>query len=83
MIALSPPKAEVRGSNPLGCANHFNDLGGFQRIDFLRRDTVRKLSGKFQLQERRNLQAHIIVVYYQNERATIISNKSSRNGETR
>ena len=26
-IASGPPKAKVGGSNPLGCANHFNDLG--------------------------------------------------------
>jgi hypothetical protein len=25
---LSPPKAEVTGSNPVGCANDFKDLGG-------------------------------------------------------
>ena len=27
MIALRPPKAEVRGSNSLGCANHFYSKG--------------------------------------------------------
>ena len=28
---LYPPKAEVTGSNPVGRANNFNNLGGFPR----------------------------------------------------
>ena len=32
MGAHPPPKAEVRGSNPLGCANLFNNLAIYQKL---------------------------------------------------